>query len=85
MLAGELHRCGADHAAAFSSYQAIMKPFLIKKQLAAANFASAFAPRTTFGIHFRNLITRLLRIPFVADFFVSRDLRDDIKLPDYEY
>jgi 2-polyprenyl-6-methoxyphenol hydroxylase-like FAD-dependent oxidoreductase len=30
-------------------------------------------------------LTRLLRLPFVADYFIGRDLRDDIKLPDYGF
>jgi hypothetical protein len=33
----------------------------------------------------RNLVTRLLRFPFVADFFIGRGLRDDIKLPAYGF
>jgi hypothetical protein len=30
-------------------------------------------------------VTRLLRIPLVADFFIGRDLRDDLVLPDYTF
>ncbi len=60
-----------------------MKPFLRKKQLAAAKFASAFAPRTAVGIRVRDLVTRMLQIPLVANFVIGGDLRDDIKLPDY--
>jgi 2-polyprenyl-6-methoxyphenol hydroxylase-like FAD-dependent oxidoreductase len=29
--------------------------------------------------------TGLLRIPLLADFFIGRDLRDDIGLPDYKF
>ena len=83
VLAGELYRYGENHAAAFACYQAVMMPFLRKKQQSAAKFASTFAPQTAFGIGFRNLATRLMQIPFIADFFVGRDLRDDIKLPNY--
>jgi 2-polyprenyl-6-methoxyphenol hydroxylase-like FAD-dependent oxidoreductase len=32
-----------------------------------------------------NLVTVLLRLPIVADFFIGPDLRDDIKLPDYGF
>ena len=60
-------------------------PFLNRKQESAAKFASSFAPKSAFGITFRNLVTRLFRIPSFADFFVGRDLRDDIELPDYEF
>jgi hypothetical protein len=62
-----------------------LMPFLKRKQESAAKFASSFAPKTTFGIAFRNLITRMLRVPLIADFFVGRDLRDDIALPDYGF
>jgi hypothetical protein len=34
---------------------------------------------------FRNLVTRSLRIPSFADFFIGRDLRDDIQLPGYGF
>jgi 2-polyprenyl-6-methoxyphenol hydroxylase-like FAD-dependent oxidoreductase len=83
VLAGELNRCAGDYIAAFTRYQALMMPFLRRKQQSAAKFASGFAPRTAFGIRFRNLVSRLLRIRFVADFLIGRDLRDDIMLPDY--
>ena len=45
-----------------------MMPFLKRKQESAAKFASSFAPKSAFGITFRNLVTRLLRVPFIADF-----------------
>lgn len=59
-----------------------MMPFLRRKQASAARFASAFAPRTARGITYRNVVTRLLQIPPVADFFIGRDLRDDFALRD---
>ena len=85
VLAGELRNCGGDHAAAFARYQERLMPFLRRKQASAAKFASAVAPRTAFGIAFRNLVTRLFRIPFLVDFFLVRELRDEIKLPDYRF
>ena len=85
VLAGELHGCGNDHIAAFSRYQERMMPFLKRKQESTAKFASSFAPRSAFGIAFRNDVSRLLRVPFIADFFIGRAVRDDIKLPDYRF
>jgi 2-polyprenyl-6-methoxyphenol hydroxylase-like FAD-dependent oxidoreductase len=85
VLAGELRDCGGDHIAAFARYQERMIPFLKRKQASAMKFASSFAPKTPSGIMVRNVVTRLLRIPVVADFFIGRDLRDDIKLPDYSF
>jgi 2-polyprenyl-6-methoxyphenol hydroxylase-like FAD-dependent oxidoreductase len=85
VLAGELHTCGGDHTAAFARYQERLMPFLQRKQMSAANFASSFAPRTAFGIAFRNLVTRLFRLPFVLEFFLGRELRKEITLPDYGF
>jgi 2-polyprenyl-6-methoxyphenol hydroxylase-like FAD-dependent oxidoreductase len=85
VLAGELRNCGGDPIAAFTRYQARMMPFLQRKQESAAKFASSFAPKSASGITFRNLVTRLFRIPSFADYFVGRDLRDDIELPDYGF
>jgi 2-polyprenyl-6-methoxyphenol hydroxylase-like FAD-dependent oxidoreductase len=70
-----------DHDAAFAEYERRLRPFLAGKQRSAARFASSFSPRTAFGIHVRNLVTRLFGIPAVADWFVARDLRDDVELP----
>lgn len=85
VLAGELCNCGGDHAAAFARYQERLMPFLKRKQASAAKFASAFAPRTALGITFRDLVTRLFRLPFLVDFFLGRELRNEIKLPDYGF
>jgi 2-polyprenyl-6-methoxyphenol hydroxylase-like FAD-dependent oxidoreductase len=85
VLAGELRGCGGDHAAAFARYQERLMPFLRRKQTMAARFASMIAPKTSFGLTFRNLVTRLFRLPFLVDFFIGRELRDEIKLPDYGF
>ena len=85
VLAGELHACGGDYTAAFARYEEWLMPFLKRKQESAAKFASSFAPTSGFGIVFRNFVSRLLRIPSVADFFIGRDLRDTIVLPNYRF
>jgi 2-polyprenyl-6-methoxyphenol hydroxylase-like FAD-dependent oxidoreductase len=85
VLAGELRNCGGDHNAAFPRYQERLMPFLRRKQAMAAKFASSFAPKTAFGITFRNLVTQLMRLPFVVDFLFGRALLDEIKLPDYGF
>ncbi|MBA8888677.1 2-polyprenyl-6-methoxyphenol hydroxylase-like FAD-dependent oxidoreductase [Dokdonella fugitiva] len=84
VLAGELGRCGGDTAAAFARYEALLRPFLAAKQATAVRLASSFAPRTAIGVRVRDALTRLLRIPAVADYLIGRDLRDDIVLPDYD-
>lgn len=83
VLAGELHRFQGDHPAAFASYEARLRPFIEAKQKAATQFASSFAPSTQLGISIRNLITRAMKIPFVAELAMGRSLRDDLVLPDY--
>ena len=84
VLAGELNTCGGDYAAAFARYERRLQPLLKKKQQAAVQFASSFAPKTRLGIAFRNVMTRMMDLPFVAEFFIGRSLRDDIELPDYD-
>jgi 2-polyprenyl-6-methoxyphenol hydroxylase-like FAD-dependent oxidoreductase len=84
-LAGELRSCSGDHRQAFARYERRMKPFLARKQKSAAKFASSFAPKSTFGIVARDLVTLTLRIPIVANAVIGRDLRDDIELPDYGF
>ncbi|HEU4663095.1 MAG TPA: FAD-dependent monooxygenase, partial [Dokdonella sp.] len=83
VLAGELDRCGGDISAAFARYEALLRPFLAAKQAAAVRFAPAFAPKTALGVRFRDAVTHLLRIPALADYFIGRDLRDDLVLPEY--
>jgi 2-polyprenyl-6-methoxyphenol hydroxylase-like FAD-dependent oxidoreductase len=83
VLAGELHAGGGDIATALARYEARLLPFLRRKQASAARFASSFAPATRPGLIFRNLVTRTMGIGAVADWFVGRELRDDIQLPAY--
>jgi 2-polyprenyl-6-methoxyphenol hydroxylase-like FAD-dependent oxidoreductase len=85
VLAGELHACAGDVAMAFSRYEQRLLPFVKRKQESAARFASAFAPKTSAGITFRNAVTKLMRVPFIAEFVVGRGLRDDIELPTYGF
>jgi 2-polyprenyl-6-methoxyphenol hydroxylase-like FAD-dependent oxidoreductase len=84
VLAGELARSGGDHAVAFARYQERMMPFLAGKQESARRFATSFAPGSKLGIQLRNVVTRLLRIPFLADLLMGPSLRDDVTLPAYE-
>lgn len=81
VLATELHACGGDYATAFARYEERLMPFLQKKQQLATKFASSFAPKSAFQIAFRNQMTKLMRVPFLADLAVGRAFRDDITLP----
>lgn len=84
ILAGELHRAGNDYRRAFSQYQENFGPFVLKKQKAALRFAEFFAPGSSFSLFMRNQIMNLMRIPWVADLAVGRDMADRIALPEYE-
>jgi 2-polyprenyl-6-methoxyphenol hydroxylase-like FAD-dependent oxidoreductase len=85
VLAGELHNSRGDHTAAFARFENRLRPFLEKKQAGARKLASSFAPQTAIGIAIRDFIVNLLRIPFIANYFIGRDLRDDIRLPNYDF
>jgi 2-polyprenyl-6-methoxyphenol hydroxylase-like FAD-dependent oxidoreductase len=83
ILAGELHRAGGDYARAFTRYQEILGPFILAKQKAALRFAGTFAPKSSFSLFFRNQVMNLLKIPWVADIAIGRDLQDKIVIPEY--
>jgi 2-polyprenyl-6-methoxyphenol hydroxylase-like FAD-dependent oxidoreductase len=85
VLAGELHACAGDHIEAFARYQERMMPFLKHKQESVVKFASSFAPKSGFAITFRDNVSRLLRIPFIANYVIGRELHDDIKIPNYGF
>jgi 2-polyprenyl-6-methoxyphenol hydroxylase-like FAD-dependent oxidoreductase len=84
VLAGELSRAKGNHQEAFRRYERRLRPFIARKQKSARNFAVAFAPKTWLGLWLRNLVTRLMSIPFVAPYFLGRDMLDEFDLPEYE-
>lgn len=83
VLAGELKQAGDDYALAFRRYEERLKPFILSKQKSARAFASSFAPETAFGIWLRNLVTKLMAVPLVAELAIGSTLKDDFELPDY--
>jgi 2-polyprenyl-6-methoxyphenol hydroxylase-like FAD-dependent oxidoreductase len=83
ILAGELHRAGGDYARAFARYQELCAPFILKKQKAALRFAGMFAPKSRLSLSLRNQVMKLMKIPWVADLAVGRDLADNIAIPEY--
>ncbi len=83
VLAGELAWAHDDWGIAFPEHERRLRAFLHAKQESARKFAGAFAPRTRFGVWFRNQATKLLAIPPVANYLVGRDLRDEVEIPEY--
>ena len=83
VLAGELRRAGGNFRAAYPAYQALMKPFIDRKQRQAVGFARQFAPRTRLGLAARNALSRLLGVPLIGDLMVKQMFADRIDLPEY--
>lgn len=83
ILAGELHRAGGDHAAAFAQYQERFGTFVLQKQKGALRFAGTFAPKSKLSMFLRNQVMNLMKIPVVADLAAGRELTDKLTLPEY--
>lgn len=84
VLAGELKRAKGDHATAFARYEQLLRQYIDLKQRGAKRFAGALAPKTTFGLWFRNAVIRSMNIPGIAKIAVGRDMTDRLTLPGYE-
>jgi 2-polyprenyl-6-methoxyphenol hydroxylase-like FAD-dependent oxidoreductase len=84
VLAGELNAADGDYQRAFSRYETFFHPFIVSKQIAAARFAASFSPRTKLGIWVRNLTTRLMSMPWVADWAMGSLVKDSLILPNYD-
>jgi 2-polyprenyl-6-methoxyphenol hydroxylase-like FAD-dependent oxidoreductase len=86
VLAGELERADGAHEQAFHAYEALLRDFIAKKQQGAMHFASAFAPKTRWGIFVRNQVINLLGIvPGLPKIFVGPDIVDRLPLPAYAW
>lgn len=83
VLAGELARAPDNPIAGLVRYQTRMMPLLRDKQQSARRFASSFVPKTAFGITARNILSSLLAFPFLGNFLLGRQLRDNFDLPRY--
>ena len=85
VLAGELAKAGGQYPEAFAAYESRLRDYIAEKQRGAARFASAFAPRTPFGMWFRNLVIKSFSIPSLAYYAAGRDIMDKLDLPDYDW
>jgi 2-polyprenyl-6-methoxyphenol hydroxylase-like FAD-dependent oxidoreductase len=85
VLAGELAEAGDRYDAAFKKYEQLLRPYVEIKQRGAERFAAAFAPRTRWGLLFRNLVVKAFAIPGLARFTFGRDIIDTLQLPDYRW
>ena len=83
VLAGELGRTGGEPKEALECYEHRLQPFVASKQKSAVDFAGSLAPKTRLGLFFRNRITKVFNLPFIAKFAMGPSLLDRIDLPDY--
>ena len=83
VLAGELAKAKGDHDQGFGKYEEVLRSFIGGKQRGAERFAPAFAPKTQWGLFFRNQVIRTLTIPGLARLTFGRDIADKLVLPDY--
>jgi 2-polyprenyl-6-methoxyphenol hydroxylase-like FAD-dependent oxidoreductase len=83
VLAGELAKSRGQYADAFQRYEQLLRPYLAIKQRAAERFASAFVPRTPFGLWVRNAVMKAFAIPSLARMTFGRDIADQLTLPRY--
>ena len=61
VLAGELGASGDRYGQAFANYEARLRSYIVTKQRGAERFAGAFAPKTSAGLYFRNMVIKSLR------------------------
>jgi 2-polyprenyl-6-methoxyphenol hydroxylase-like FAD-dependent oxidoreductase len=85
VLAGELANAGGRHEEAFGKYEAFLRAYINTKQQGAERFAAVFAPKTQWGLWFRNQVIKAFAIPGLARLVVGRDIIDPLRLPDYRW
>jgi len=85
VLAGELAAAGGQYRQAFDAYEARLRPFIETKQRGAERFAGAFAPKTRWGLGFRNQVIKAFSIPGFARLVIGREIIDTLRLPEYDF
>jgi 2-polyprenyl-6-methoxyphenol hydroxylase-like FAD-dependent oxidoreductase len=85
VLAGELAKAQGDHASAFRNYEDILRANIDGKQKGAERFATAFAPKTRWGLWFRNQVLNIAALPGLARLMLGRDIVETLELPEYDW
>jgi 2-polyprenyl-6-methoxyphenol hydroxylase-like FAD-dependent oxidoreductase len=85
VLAGELARTDGSYDEAFARYETLLRSYIGAKQRSAERFATAFAPKTKWGLYFRNQVIRTFALPGLARLVVGRDIVDNLELPEYDW
>lgn len=84
VLAGELRRAGGDHAAAFSAYEARLRPHAAAKQRSARRFARFPIPNGRAALLARDTLANLVPAGLVARLLLRNMLQPIPGLPAYE-
>ena len=85
VLAGELAHAEGRHEEAFRACEARLRSYIAGKQRGAEHFAAAFAPKTLWGLRFRNLVINAAVLPGLARLAIGRDIVDRLELPRYDW
>ncbi|MGJ5049958.1 hypothetical protein ACQR09_23070 [Bradyrhizobium oligotrophicum] len=85
VLAGELAAAEGQYQLAFRRYETLLRSYINAKQRGAERFAGAFAPKTEFGLRFRNLVVKAFAFPGLARLVIGRDITDSLELPQYSW
>ncbi len=83
VLAGEIHKHGADLDLALARYQGRLRPYAARKQKYAESLVPSFVPRTAHGVSVRDFATLLMRLPVFPRLLMGRYFHDEMELPDY--
>jgi 2-polyprenyl-6-methoxyphenol hydroxylase-like FAD-dependent oxidoreductase len=83
VLAGELAKAGGRHDVAYREYEAFLRSYIETKQAGAARFGGALAPKTQWGLWFRNQVMNAFTIPGLARVAIGREITDKLVLRDY--
>ena len=83
VLAGELHRHGADIDSALKQYEKRIKPYTERKQKYAEGLVPSFVPKTAMGVRARDFATLLMRLPVLPRVLMGKYFRDALELPEY--
>lgn len=83
VLAGELHLAQGDYQSALAAYHDRLGTFLRNKQDKARHFAKSFVPASALQIFLRNQLTRLFKLPLVAELTMGGEFSDPMELPSY--
>lgn len=83
VLAGELSKAGGRHELAFREYEAFLRAYIDTKQEGAGRFGGALAPKTQWGLWFRNQVMNAFAVPGLARLAIGREITDKLILRDY--